>query len=652
MKKFLLLIVMCVCTLSYAQEDASPEEREKYANYIFEVGEFSVSLNIYDELLKLNYSTPSLYYHKGLSHMELNDPIGALPYLIKAKELGFSEYLSHDLNLDPYNKNHYSFDLDFSLARSYHISQKFDLAILSYQAYTQNAAVSLQDKITANHYMSQAKVGLELSKIAKKVKISNVGSRINTKYDDYGALVFKDTSSIIFTRKQPNNNKKSINIDSTFKSDVFVSYKRKDGKWIESFRIGSNVNSDTKDDLASTLYSDDKKLIVLYDKGKIVEFNKVGTNWVKSPSSLKPNVLVKSMTVSDSVLIISSDFAGSKGGLDLFYALKNNEGEWSDLISVSDTLNTTFDESYPFLDPINNMLYFSSNCERSSGGFDVFKAAYNPLTKNWDKVENLGYPINTPRDDVYFSYLASSNVAFYNSNREDGFGGLDIYMVDYNYKGDEKGTLKLKVVTKDSLESPIKMPLKIIDDNSKEEFVFETNEKGELEIPILNGSNYKFLFKGDVTEHLDTIIVASGEINPLNVLLKLSTFEDGAKYRLSSVLFDKNLSEIRVESYKELDKFYVLLVDHPKLAIEIAGHTELGGLEGQNKTLSQARSNAVKEYLIKKGIDPKRMISTGYGSKYPIKRENTEDSKSLNRRTEVILHYIDSKNNTFKLFYK
>lgn len=651
LKNNILLILLFVFSLAQAQEE-TPEEREDFGNQMFEIGEFNLSKEIFEKLISEGNPKPNYYYRLGLSIMELSDPEEALPYLIKSKEMGFNESISNGLELDKYNQNYYSFNLNFALARGFHLSGDFKTAIEYYQKYL-NEIVDLayKDKEITTLYLKQAGVGMELKKSAEEVKIDNMGPRINSVYNDYGAQVYQDTSSLIFTRQQPNKNPKSVKIDDTYKEDIYISYKRKDGKWIEPFRIGQNINDDSKDDFASALFDNDKKLIVHYENGKLYEFERVGTSWANT-KKLNKDIFARGLTIAGNYMIISSSFYNSLGGYDLFFASKDKEGKWSEFKPLPSTINSEHDENYPFLDPIDLALYYSTNGNKSSGGYDVFKADFNPLTNTWDKAENIGYPINTPRDDIYFTHHSTSKVAFYNSQRKDTYGGLDIYMVDYTNLKSHVVKVIIKIQTKDSSQAPIVSDFTILEDETSNiPLIIKSDSSGMAYLDLLSNRSYHLNFKNEDYELLDTLISLNAEDKERLILVRLETLEEGKKYTLTNVQFDRDESKLKIAAYNELDKFFVFLKDHQDLAIEISGHTELGGIESQNKELSQLRADAVKEYLVKKGIDSKRLMSIGYGSKYPITKENTEEAKSLNRRTEIILHHINSKDSDWKPYY-
>ena len=115
----------------------------------------------------------------------------------------------------------------------------------------------------------------------------------------------------------------------------------------------------------------------------------------------------------------------------------------------------------------------------------------------------------------------------------------------------------------------------------------------------------------------------------------MQPIEAGAEIVLKNIFFDVNKSELKSASQNELDKLIILLNENPKLVIQISGHTDNVGAAPDNLTLSLARAKSVTAYLVGKSINPKRLISKGFGASRPIAKNDTEEGKALNRRTEL-----------------
>ena len=165
----------------------------------------------------------------------------------------------------------------------------------------------------------------------------------------------------------------------------------------------------------------------------------------------------------------------------------------------------------------------------------------------------------------------------------------------------------------------------------------QTDEDGNYLITLPQGKDYAFnvnrkgyLFYSDnfslIKDTPDSFFVVDIPLQPI---------EAGAAIVLKNIFFDQNKYELKPASLNELDKVIALLHENPKLKIQISGHTDNIGKEPDNLTLSLNRAKAVNAYILSKGIEPKRLTSKGFGAGRPIAKNDTEQGKALNRRTEL-----------------
>ena len=649
--KNLITFCLFLMTLVASGQKTSVNDRRAFADDMMDIGEFHVALDIYNDLIKNSGPSPDLYYRLGICTTEEYDEIEALKFFEKALELGEVESVSNHLRYDSYKKRFYSYNINFNMARGYHRLSRFAKAIKHYKLFLLNE-LDLEDRVDSERMLQNAKNGWYLKKNRSfKGRIINLGEPVNSIYNDYGSLVHEDSSTIIYTREQPNNHFKSIRSDGSFKEDVYIVKKRTDGTWFEPYRLSAEINKDKKDDAAIALSDNDSRLIIQYQNGNLFESLREGSGWsppVKLPKFINSLNDETGLTFGDRVMIISSNRAGTYGGQDLFVSIQDSTGGWSYLEQLDTLVNTAFDEFSPYLDPQSNTLYFSSKGHNSMGGFDVFKSLFDPVTKTWGAPENIGYPINTPEDETFFSYRKGSNVAYYSSSRTKGYGGMDLYKIDYQERdgietrllsgivhgnGKDKTPLQASIIIKDALSE--RLP----------KLELNSNAKGKFSEELVKGKSYMVSIHNDGYFHIDTLITMNDDFL-LDV--ELDPIEEGEIIPLSSVNFEKNKYKLPVSAYDELDRYYKVLVANPLLGLEIAGHTEIGGISSQNKELSQNRADAVKEFLVNRGIDKNRLLSVGYGSKYPLSKSSSKSG--ANRRTELILHRMDAED--WEPYYK
>jgi len=317
--------------------------------------------------------------------------------------------------------------------------------------------------------------------------------------------------------------------------------------------------------------------------------------------------------------------------------------------------------------PDGRTLYFSSRGHNTMGGFDVFKSTMND-DGTWSKPENLGYPVNTPDDDLFFVMGGSGKHGYYSSSNDNGYGDYDLYMI--TFRGPEKPpvlhnednllanvapvgesvvaekveikTMRLTILKgtiKDAMtNNPVEAQIEIIDNTKNEVVSVNTSNSstGKYLVSLPSGRNYGIAVKAEGylfhSENFD-IPAATGyqEVTKDILLNKLAV---GQKVVLRNIFFDYGKSTLRSESYAELDRLVKLLTDLPKLKIEISGHTDNKSSLQYNQKLSESRAKAVVDYLISKGISANRLEYKGYAYLQPIATNDTEEGRQQNRRVE------------------
>ena len=306
------------------------------------------------------------------------------------------------------------------------------------------------------------------------------------------------------------------------------------------------------------------------------------------------------------------------------------------------------------------------------GGYDIFKSVYDEKTKTWSKPQNMGYPLNTADDDVFFVMSASGKHGYYSSLNANGYGEKDIYMITFlgpekpmaldnedNLLANRAAPVKEKVTAKTIAITEAKLtilkgvitdavtlhPLEAIIeivDNEKNEIIatFTSNSSsGKYLVSLPAGKNYGIAVKKENylfhSENFDIPLTSAFQEITKDVALK--NVAVGSKIVLNNIFFDTDKSILRKESDNELARLYKLLVDAPALEIEIAGHTDSQGGAEHNQKLSENRAKAVVDYLVKAGISMSRLTFKGYGEDQPTASNETKEGRQLNRRTEFTI---------------
>ena len=492
----------------------------------------------------------------------------------------------------------FRFDILYKIGRSYQYALDFDNALKYYNRY--------KDKLLEeNGYRGMDKVQLpELdrriyeSQNGKKLMINpahysivNIGSAINTEDREYGPVLNENETEMVFTsRRREGNLNQNVANDNLPYEDIFIS-KKVDGVWQPAQNMGSVINTRYHD--SNLAISADGSQLFLYsdeNNGDIyttqLSEDNVWTTPEPMSSNINSNFKESSVNLSPdgSLLFFASNrpsHVGDNENLDIYYSNKDRNGFWGRPKTVGKVINSAFNEDAPFMDYDGKTLYFSSDGRDGMGGYDIFRAVYDSAKKAWSEPVNIGYPINTPDDDVFFVSTKDGKRGYYASVREGGMGYTDIYMV---------------TILKDEH----------IQDQLTSKDVGQIMTEPEKEEP---------------------------KIHSLEMSLK--KVKVGVPIVLRNVYFKFNQSEFTTESYPALNMLKKWLVNNASTRVEISGHTDTFGFSDYNKTLSQLRANAVVSYLVHEGIDRRRLVALGYGEEKPLASNDDErEGRELNRRVE------------------
>ncbi len=680
LKQILLLFLISLCIQkSFAQADA---DAVKLADEMYGYGDKKDALDVYLQAVSLNPKNARANFMAGRCYEETNEKDKSVKYLEKAYQL--------DPKISP--------DIHYLIGRGYHFGAQFDKAIQNFNLYKKDLSTSTAsnkgDLIKkADKHIAECESGkIFYAKKATK-ELVNLGSVVNTEYEEYAPVISSDESIMIFTSRRQGTTGNKKDRDNEFFEDIYVSKKDKGGKWGVPQNIGTAVNTEFHD--ATNGLSHDGKELYIYREthgGDIYKcIQTADGNWSKPERIEHINTKYEEASITFSsdgkTMIFSSDRPGGKGRLDLYFCKLDDKGVWSQPANLSETLNTQYDEDSPFLTENGKFLYFSSSGHNTMGGYDIFKSTLEG--DKWGKPENMGYPINTVDDDIYYVESGDGVHGYYASVRNGGQGEKDIYKITNAVPVEElvKDTLvsKAEEVVKDSVKAEVteaKAEVKEVKEEIKEEVkvavaepkTFKTitikgrvfdgqsgepvqasidvlDEKGKVIKTITTSAdgyytfplnekkqrNYKLIVQtaGFVKKTISLSVKPSYEETETVQDLALSKYVAGKKYILRNIYFDFNEASITSQSEPELQRLFSMLQKSPNMKIEIDGHTDYVGTAEANKILSQKRAQAVVNYLIKKGISSERLKAVGYGKEHPLASNDDEnEGRELNRRTE------------------
>lgn len=673
MKKILLLIsclILCI-TLSIAQSNIeftkenlknNKDLKEVYTKFVkkgdklyygHERG-YLVALEYYLMAYEKHPYSASLNYKIADCYLHTLYKYKALPHALKAQEL---------------NPN-VAFNIDYIIGLAYHQREDFESAIASYDRFMRLYDGKTHDSLEmARKRVVECGHGKELVK-ETEYQVVNLGPDINSEYSEYVPLLKADHSYMLFTSRRPINTSSKLTpdnkiikgerlskFDMEYHEDIFKSDYLTDSKWSAPCRYDYSTRKNSMHDACVSL-SFDGKTIFNYrgdNNGDLYTASIVDGKWTKTVPLKGINTKYRedhiALTHDGKTAYFISDRPGGQGGKDLWKSNLIADNEWSAPENLGPTVNTPYDEEGVFIHPDGKTIYFSSRGHNTMGGFDIFETTFED--GKWSQPLNMGYPTNSPDDDVFFILSSDGKTAYLSSVKEDGYGMQDIYAIKAFEKkknkknktqGQEVKTVNLQgsVKDKDSKE-PIKANVEVVD-NVTHTVVYTTQ--------VNPGQNFSILVPEIQDDQTYTLNVSSeGYINysspfttdniknvEQNISLEKIKVVISNVIILEHIYFDYNEAVIKTESLEELDNAIAYLNSQPSIKIEIEGHTDQSGTAEYNQILSQQRAETVKKYLLSKGFDPKRIVKvTGYGNTRPLVAGNSEEAKSKNRRVEFKL---------------
>src|SRR6185437_677403 len=350
------------------------------------------------------------------------------------------------------------------------------------------------------------------------------------------------------------------------------------------------------------------------------------------------NALQPFVTPDGKRLFFVSDRPGGQGGYDIWVSDLGNFGDPLNAKNLGKTINTPDDEEAPFFDVVHKRLVFSSKGFTGLGGFDLFASYEN--TTGWSAPANLGYPVNSPKDDLYYYEDPDNEGKFYISSDRDSECCLSLFELNYlpvNIAGKIIScnlNSPLSNVNVSLVDSATKQPLKRQKTRLEGEYVFTVNAGVKYQVKIEKSGYFTKVITPVSKGNNDTLYRAE---------TCLQLFKVNEPILLKNILYDFDKADLRPESKIALDHLVAIMADNPELKVELSSHTDSVGPEGYNLALSQQRAEACVNYILSKGIDKERIYARGYGKSRPAAPNSLPDGRDnpagrqLNRRTEFTI---------------
>jgi len=344
---------------------------------------------------------------------------------------------------------------------------------------------------------------MEFNGRKKEYEIINLGENVNSKYHDYGPVLSPDDSLLYFTSRRKGSGEDKLDPEEgKYFEDIYVSKLEENG-WGEAKSIGPPINT-PKNEAVNFLSVDGKTLYFCRGtkNGTFYTSAKTEQGWSR-PKPLEHAGEINSSdwktslsySVLDNTLYVVSDKEGGLGGRDIYKSVKTTSGTWGPLENLGPVINTEFDEESPFVTPDGKYLYFASKGHNSIGGFDIFRSELKNDT--WTVPENLGYPINTTGNDMFFMLDHENDKAYYSSSRAENDrdnDDLDIYSITLC---DNVLETVLKGLVHTSDGKPRDLFVTVVEKNTQNKVARSVIDKdGKYQLTLLRDVAYIFTFEG------------------------------------------------------------------------------------------------------------------------------------------------------------
>jgi len=530
--------------------------------------------------------------------------------------------------------------------------------------YSQNRNANPDFLEKCRKYITNANFAIHAMQNPVEFKPVNLGPNVNTERPEYFPSLTADDQTLLFTRDVIDANA----VGAGHQEDIWFSQKNGD-QWDLSNPISNSVNS-IYNEGAPTFSADGKYVIFVgcefgergdfeYGEGRtgkgscdLFASEKEGSNW-SVPFNMGAPINTGNWESQPS---FSSDgktlyFIRGKvrykqrrnpGEQDIYMTQIQNDGTWSLPKKLSDKINTPGREESVQIHPDGQTLYFSSDGHPGMGSLDIYLSRLDEAGE-WGKPENMGYPINTFKEENSTLVSSSGEFAYFASNRDGGEGSLDLYsFVIPESKRPIKTTFMKGKVYDVETKKPLAADFQLIDLKTgvMSKRTVANRGNGEFIVALPINKDFALIAEHDgyffYSKNYSIDKLVKNEDGFL-VDVPMRPIKKGTPFVLENIFFDSDKSILKPESVTELNKLLEILNKNEDLRVELGGHTDSDGNDEHNLQLSDNRAKAVVNWLIEKGVDKAKLQYKGYGESNPRVENDTPQNKALNRRTEVII---------------
>ncbi len=503
MKHTLLILATCfwgLCSFGQTGSDNQFNEDFTEANLLMKEGYFNQALSLWLQLRQEDPSNANLNYKVGYCYLKSsNDKKKAQEFLELAIIDMKGRKKFNSSNYDPFDPQEHGAPIEafFYLAEASLLNYELEKATEYYGL--------VAEKFPSKHNLvDDAERGLEITANAKEqilkprtdITINNMGPVINSEFNDFSPVISVDENALFFTSRRIRSDSSNVSLiddlNGQYYEDIYVSYRDRSGVWQQPELL--NINESSQHSATINVSVDGQELYIYKDNdgsGDIYSSSLVGEIW-SDPEPLPAGInssdweTHSAKSADGNTIYFVSNREGGFGGRDIYRCVKLPNGEWSTPLNLGPQVNTKYDEDAPFIHPDAKTLYFASKGHKSMGGFDIFSTRIGE-DETWSDPVNVGYPINTVDDDVFYVTSADSRRAYFSSDRAGGQGLKDVYRVDLPAPADGSNLAVLKgyVIAGEDGKIPINTTVVVTDIETAEVTTYTPRARDGVFVAIL-----------------------------------------------------------------------------------------------------------------------------------------------------------------------
>ena len=520
MKKCYLYIIalfICVNIIKAQTPTGKYSDYFKEGNFLIDEENYDLALKNYLQAYKLDSSSANINFNVGYCYLNSSLQKGKSEYYFSRAMSDISKKYRYD---DPSEKSAPPI-LHFYYARALHINYKFDEALAQFDIFEKNYLENKALKDEVAYYRAQTVYAKELVASPINVKIENLGDSINSSFPDYSPVLSADERTLIYTTRRNTSTGGAKTQEGQFYEDIVVSYKDWNGKWSSPKSLGQFVNTSGHE--ASINLTPDGQTLIVFRSVTETDGNIYYSTWDGKEWSIlqsfgsdinskywEPHAC---LSADNNTLYFVSNRPGGYGGRDIYRCVKLPNGSWSKALNLGPEINTKYDEDGPFIHPDGVTLIFASKGHKTMGGFDLFTTIIGE-DKKFTEPENMGYPINTTDDDVFFVTSPDGKRGYFSSAKDGGYGEKDIYkMFIPDAKEKLLALFKGTIIPAEGEKLPDILEIIVTNKETGEIVgVYKPRENGTFTTILAPSKNYNFSYQANGEEFYNEDLYVSKDV--------------------------------------------------------------------------------------------------------------------------------------------